>query len=146
MNIIKVFDSSFRKMREKNWDHIYVMVDLHGTIFKPSYGKEEKYEFYPDAKRALMMMSHDPEVKLILWTSTDAWFLREYLNVLEKNDIKFDCINSNPYEETTQTEVKSMSFKEKPYFNVGIDDKFGFDPETDWTEVYEWFTFLKGIY
>lgn len=25
----------------------------------------------------------------------------------------------------------------KLYFNVGIDDKFGFEPETDWVKVIE---------
>ena len=28
---------------------------------------------------------------------------------------------------------------EKLYYNVGIDDKFGFDPENDWAELYEFF-------
>ena len=28
-------------------------------------------------------------------------------------------------------------FDAKLYFNVGIDDKFGFDPVTDWAEVME---------
>lgn len=34
-------------------------------------------------------------------------------------------------------EAAFQDFSEKLYFNVGIDDKFGFDPETDWTEVIE---------
>ena len=145
MNIIKTFEAAEKRMHEKNWDCIYVMVDLHGTIFKPSYDKEEKYEFYPDAERALHLMTHDKRIKLILWTSTDYKFLRNYLDVFENHGIHFDAINGNPFEETTEAEVKSMSFKEKPYFNVGIDDKFGFEPETDWKEVYEWLVFLWGI-
>ena len=145
MNIIKVFEAAEKRMHEKNWDCIYVMVDLHGTIFKPSYDNEEKYEFYPDAERTLRLMTHDSRIKLILWTSTDYKFLRNYLDVFEEHGIKFDAINGNPFEETTEAEVKSMSFKDKPYFNVGIDDKFGFEPETDWKEVYEWLTFLWGI-
>ena len=28
-----------------------------------------------------------------------------------------------------------QNFEVKLYFNVGIDDKFGFEPETDWIKV-----------
>ena len=47
--------------------------------------------------------------------------------------IHFDYINENP-------EVGNSSFQDfsvKLYFNVGIDDKFGFDPGTDWVKVIE---------
>lgn len=145
MDIIKVFENSINKMQEKNWDCIYVMIDLHGTIFKPSYAEDEKYEFYPDAEHALHMMSQNRRIRLILWTSTDNIYIRNYLNVFENHDIHFDAINGNPYEETTETKVRSMSFKEKPYFNVGIDDKFGFEPETDWTNICEWYKKFKTI-
>ena len=30
-----------------------------------------------------------------------------------------------------------QNFEVKPYFNVGIDDKFGYEPETDWVKVIE---------
>ena len=39
MNIQKVFDNAFIRAKEKNWDYIYILVDVHGTIFKPSYSK-----------------------------------------------------------------------------------------------------------
>ena len=29
-------------------------------------------------------------------------------------------------------------FGDKLYFNVGLDDKFGFDPEKDWAEILEY--------
>ena len=48
-------------------------------------------------------------------------------------DIHFDYANENP-------EVGNTSFQNfevKLYFNVGIDDKFGFEPETDWVKVIE---------
>ena len=40
--------------------------------------------------------------------------------------------------------MASMScFDEKTYFNVGIDDKFGFDAETDWEILYNYL--VEGI-
>ena len=47
--------------------------------------------------------------------------------------IHFDYANENP-------EVGNTSFQDfevKLYFNVGIDDKFGFEPEADWIKVIE---------
>ena len=32
MNIIKAFDSVFKRAQEKHWDYIYVLVDVHGLI------------------------------------------------------------------------------------------------------------------
>ena len=38
-----------------------------------------------------------------------------------------------------ETENNDLSlFDEKTYFNVGIDDKFGFEAETDWKTIYEY--------
>ena len=31
---------------------------------------------------------------------------------------------------------KIECFDEKTYFDIGIDDKFGFEPETDWEEIF----------
>ena len=30
-----------------------------------------------------------------------------------------------------------QNFEQKLYFNVGIDDRFGFEPENDWVSVIE---------
>ena len=48
--------------------------------------------------------------------------------------IKFNHINLNTEEKNTSL----CCFDEKTYFNVGIDDKFGFDPQEDWKEVYDY--------
>ena len=44
------------------------------------------------------------------------------------------------YEEWNHAKVGNTSFQNfevKLYFNVGRDDKFGFEPETDWVKVIE---------
>lgn len=139
MNIIKSFQNAFDRMVEKEWDTVYVLVDLHGTIFRPCYKEEETYEFYPWARDVLQLLSAERSVKLILWTSTDRTYIHDYLKVLEYNDIHIDYVNHNPEVERSEDDPKQSSFAEKLYYNVGIDDKFGFDPENDWAELYEFF-------
>ena len=59
--------------------------------------------------------------------------MAEYRARFAEEGIHFDYANENP-------EVGNTSFQNfevKLYFNVGIDDKFGFEPETDWVKVIE---------
>ena len=128
------FDNAFNKMRARNWEKIYVLVDLHDTILKGCYKNEETYEWFPYAKEALDIMSHAEQISLILWTSTYDDVIKKYLEFFKNNGITFDMVNIN--HETKNTDLSC--FNEKTYFNVGIDDKFGFDAETDWENVYEY--------
>ena len=134
MNILKSFDTAFKRMKEKNWDYIYVLVDVHRTIFKPSYYDIENYEYYPCAKTVLQLLTANPKIKLILWTSTYMNEIDKYIHVMEKDYIKFDFINHNY--DVKDTDIQY--FGDKLYFNVGLDDKFGFDPEKDWVEILEY--------
>ena len=34
MNIIKAFDNAFERAQYKNWDFIYILVDVHGILHK----------------------------------------------------------------------------------------------------------------
>lgn len=121
------------RMIEKEWDKVYVLVDIHNTIFKPSYRNKETYEWFQGAKETLQYMTQCKELCLILWTSSHEEKIKEYLNVFEENGIHFDYVNENP-------EVKNddlSCFDGKLYFNIGIDDKFGFCGERgDWDIVY----------
>lgn len=122
-------------MRRRNWEKIYVLVDIHDTIFKACYYDKEEHQWYPFAKEALQIMSYANNISLILWTSSYREAIKkEYGEVFKENNIKFDYININP--ETKNNDLSC--FDEKTYFNVGIDDKFGFDAETDWEEVYNY--------
>ena len=112
MNIVKSFDAAFKRMKERNWEKIYVLVDIHDTIFEGCYHNTETYKWFPYAKEALDIMSHS---------------------------IRFDFFNRNS--ETKNTDLSC--FDEKTYFNVGIDDKFGFEAETDWEIIYNYL--VEGI-
>ena len=135
MSIENSFDRAFARMRRRNWEHIYVLVDIHDTIFKACYHEKEEHKWYPFAKEVLQLMSYATNIKLILWTSSYREVVeKDYGEVFKENKIKFDYINTNP--ETVNNELSC--FDEKTYFNVGIDDKFGFDAETDWESVYNY--------
>ena len=140
MNIIKAFDSAFKRAKAKHWDYIYILVDVHGTIFTPSYLNKEKYEFYPYAKEALQLLSKDPNIKLILWTSSTFEAAMDYGFVLNRDKIYFDYLNCNPEVEKQETDPETLDLSSKYYFNIGIDDKFGFEPETDWKRIYDYLT------
>lgn len=142
MNIIKAFDSAFKRAQAKHWDYIYILVDVHGTIFTPSYLNEEKYEYYPYAKEVLQILSKDPKIKLILWTSSTTNSIVNYKIKMIYDKISFDYVNRNPEVERQSTDPSSLDLSEKFYFNVGIDDKFGFEPETDWKTIYEYLKYF----
>ena len=132
MSIEKSFDNAFKRMKDRNWEKIYVLVDIHDTIFEACYHEKENHKWYPFTKEALQIMSYARNISLILWTSSHKESINEYLEYFKANGISFDMVNSNS--ETKNNELSC--FDEKTYFNVGIDDKFGFEAEKDWEELY----------
>ena len=143
MNIINVFENAFMRMSEKQWDCIYILIDLHGTIFTPAYNSEEKYEFYPYAKETLQLLSKRREIKLIIWSSTSDTYYKDYLTVLNNNNIFPDYFNENPEVVRQYDDPKQVSFDKKFYYNIGIDDRFGFEPQKDWKELYTFISWKK---
>jgi hypothetical protein len=128
---------SICELYDKFWEYtryekLYLLVDIHGTIFKPSFDKEETYQYYPWAKQCLQELSKDPKVVLILWSGCYTHNFMKYINKFEEDNINFNYINENP-------ECSNSSyacFDSKFYFDIGIDDKFGFDPNIDWSNFY----------
>jgi hypothetical protein len=139
MNISKSFDIAFQKMKERKWDKIYVLVDIHDTILEACYHNKEEHKWFPYAKEALEIMSHAQNISLILWSSTHPSVLEEYVAFFKENGIKFNFVNKN----TDEANTSLSCFDDKTYFNVGIDDKFGFEAEKDWKEIYDYL--VEGI-
>ena len=44
MDIAKAFEVAFNRKIEKNWEKIYVVVDIHDTILHACYENEETYD------------------------------------------------------------------------------------------------------
>ena len=80
-------------MEERLWDRIYVLVDIHDTVFHASYDKIETYEWFPYAKECLREMTKRGDIALILWTSTHREAIDNYLDVFARNGIVFDFVN-----------------------------------------------------
>lgn len=130
MNIDKTISLAFNRAKEKNWDYVVFLIDIHDTIFKATYTDDEKFEYLGKAKEALQLMSARKDIRIILWSST--FDKSKYILQLYKDNINIDAFNRN-INGIENTEI--ACFYEKPYFNVGIDNAFGFDAETDWEEV-----------
>lgn len=136
--IILAFDNALKRKKEQGWDKIYVLVDIHDTIFRACYDNDETYDAYPWSLTVLQYLTRRSDICLILWTSTYQNKINEYLTKLANYRISFDMVNCN----TEVSNTKLSCFDQKPYFNVGIDDKFGFDPNHDWKSL--WF-YLVGL-
>lgn len=135
MDIIGAFEAAFNRAKKNDWDYIVVLVDIHDTIFKACWDKPENYEYLGKAKEALQLMTRMPNIKMILWTSTYIDKLVDYMYKMSDDYICFDAVNKN-IEGIENT--KLACFDEKLYFNVGIDNAFGFDPERDWNQIYNY--------
>lgn len=129
MNVCNL-KKTFADYKAKGWDRIFVLVDVHGTII-PS-GSHDEFRFITeDAKEVLKWFSDRSEVRLILWTSS---YMTEYSRVcnwLREYGIIVDYVNQNPEAKDTAR----ACFAQKPYYNIVIDDRAGFEPETDWAEL-----------
>jgi hypothetical protein len=129
MNIFNI-ERSFRQKKERNWQRLYWLIDLHDTV---SPGKYNKFnvgrEFYPHAQEVLSYLTSREDMKLLLWTSSHMEAVHDILPWLEQHNIRFDAINENPFE---PIETQLCDFSQKPYFNIILDDKAGFEGATDW--------------
>jgi len=136
--IMKLFRNSF----EKEWFETYWAFDIHGTIFKSTYDlNESKVEFYPFAKETLELLSNRPDIKMILWTSSYPHEIESYLEIFEDNLISFDHINENP--DISSNHGNFGYYENKFYFNILFDDKSGFNPETEWREIYDYLKYCN---
>jgi hypothetical protein len=123
---------TFKKINERNWDTLYWAVDIHDTMIKSNYSTTElPKEFFPHAKEVMQRLSNRTDCVLILFTCSHNTEIKKYLELFEANKINFKFVNENPDVPNTAL----GSFDEKFYTNFYLDDKAGFDPETNWLEI-----------
>ena len=135
--LVKYLDKLLKMKEEKGWDYLYFMVDIHNTVIKSTYDKSDNFVYFPYAKEVMQILTKRSDIKLIMWTSTYPEVIEQYRNVFKVSGIEFDYVNENP--EMDDDYIRC--FIEKFYYDIGIDDKFGFDAETDWKEIYD---YLQG--
>ena len=124
------------KFRKRNWVKSYWLVDIHETMIVPTWesGRTD-HEFYPMAKETMQILSKREDICLILYTCSWPAEVEDYLKFFEDNGIHFSYVNVNP-------EVTSSGygcFDTKPYMNVLLDDKSGFNAYTDWQPIYDYY-------
>lgn len=136
LSISQTFGRAFDTMKKRNWEKIFVLVDIHDTIIKSDYCIDiQNPQFYPNALEVLEMLTFRKDVSLILWSSCTTEKLKEYqIEFIKHGHVIFDHFNYNPEVQSTEY----ACFADKPYFNVIIDDKAGFDAENDWTELLDY--------
>ena len=129
MNIFSI-EKAFKEKRERNWDKLYWLIDLHGVVIEPKYNLYNKdAKIYPHCRRFFKWANNRRgDMVTILWTSSYPKAIKDIQEKLYKSGIIFDYCNENP-------EVRSDSlcdFSKKPYFNILLDDKSSFCGPTDW--------------
>ena len=124
---------AFKTARDRNWDKVYWLIDVHGTICKSDYANDKgiQREFFPGAKETLQELTRRADCCLILWTCSWQDDINDILSWLKNNGINMDHVNVNPEVESN----KLSNFQAKIYCNVILDDKAGFEGETDWVFV-----------
>lgn len=132
--ITRAIENCLRNARERGWEKTYWAIDIHGTILKPNYRHNEiSREFYPHAIEVLQLLSKRKDIVKILYTCSYPHEIEQYIEYFAEHAIHFDHINKNP-------EVVDGGYgyyNDKFYFNVLMDDKAGFDGETDWKIIRE---------
>ena len=132
--ITRAIENCLYNARTKGWSKTYWAFDIHGTILKPTHKSGVlSTEFYPYAKEVLQLISRQPDIVRILYTCSYPNEITGYLRYFERYRIHFDYVNENP-------DVCAGAYghyDRKFYFNVLFEDKAGFDPLTDWKEIYQ---------
>ena len=137
---------AFTRRYQRHYPELFIAVDIHGTIFKPTKHtfisddgcesvKSSTNELipYPFALEALKALSIIPFVRLILWTSSNNKELNKCREVLESAGVKISFVNENPICQNNDY----CNFSSKFCFDILLDDKAGFDPENDWDAILE---------
>lgn len=127
MNIFNI-ERSFQLKAAREWDTLYVAIDLHGTVIPPYH---HTIEFYPGAIEVLKWFNKRKDFKIILWTSSWWQETELFLMKAKKEGVHFDFVNENPLEKNRG----HACFDRKFYMNIILDDKAGFVGETDWALV-----------
>ncbi len=130
--LMNFISHAFHKVNAKGWPFVYFAIDVHDTIFKGTYKKNNEGKvFYPWAKEVLQNLSENPKVKLIIYTSSHVGPAQDVIRWLAEHDIKIFALNENPDHKGTEL----CDFSRKFYFDILFEDKGGFEGWHDWFKI-----------
>ena len=133
--IVKAVERAYKVMAERNWDTVYWAVDLHGVCLHSNYATGGYQWINEDVPRVLKLLSDRPETKIVLWSSVYPDEKSDIIGFFNDHGIMVWDFNGNAGEPNT----KVSCFEEKFYFSILLDDKAGFDPETDWKVIEQFY-------
>lgn len=134
MSAVKAFINANTRKDERDWDTLYILLDIHGTVLLPNWDGVA-HEFYPLAVEALQEICKDPTYKIIMWTCSKEEDRAIYKKMLEDRGINIYAVNENP---DTEGVLDWGDYSQKLYCNVLLDDKSGFDPYEEWQEILDY--------
>lgn len=141
MALLDALEKMILSAQRKNWDRVYIAVDIHDVIVHGNYKSDElPTNFLKDAKSTLQLLSKRDDVCLIMFSCSHPVELVKYDTFFRDHDIIFDYINKNP--EVPDTALGC--YKDKMYFNIYLEDKAGFI-ESDWAIVKKVFSVLPTL-
>ena len=120
---------------ERGWDHIAIAVDLHGTVFKSTYAPGLATEYYPHAKECLQELTKRSDILMYMYTGTPEDLRFQYAALFATVDIDIDIDAEFAMSKMNIKDNEFQNFDDKPYFNVLLEDKAGFDPKIDWMDI-----------
>lgn len=128
MNIFNI-ERTFTEKAKRRWQKIFIAVDVHDVILEGKYNlNNDGAGYMPNAIRVLQQWSKREDVSLILFTSGHIGPTSKILDQLETRGVNFKHVNNNP--ECPNDAL--CDFSKKFYFNILLEDKAGFEGQTDW--------------
>jgi len=135
MSIDRAIRRSFQKKYDNGWEEfprMFWAIDLHGVILKSTYREAfGEQDLNKDCIDVLRWLSNHSNMSIILFTASNQSYIDEVMTFFKKLGIRFDHVNTNP-------EIQTKGFcnvDKKFYFDILIDDKAGFEIDSDWSLV-----------
>ena len=127
----QIINKAFQKAEAKGYENIFWAIDLHETIFQGDYVPGSPGTIFHNDMIDAMQLINELSGIIILWTSSRGSTIYKAMQRLRSMDITVHFQNDNP-----KVHPDSLcSFYPKFYFDILLDDKAGFDMQTDWTEI-----------
>lgn len=128
----------FGQLERRKWEYTYWAFDLHGTILMPNYeAGNVPTKFYPYSKEVLQMLSKREDIVMFMYTCSHPHEQDQYVKFFTDLGIDFKWVNEN--QEVLTDNNGYGYYEDKPYFNVLLEDKAGFDPMEDWEDIRDYF-------
>ena len=134
-SILKAVKRAETTANNRHYDTIFWAIDLHGVILHSTYAQGHYRVTNDHAITFMRYLSAIERHRIIIWSSCHDEEKPAIIAFLESHGIKVDYFNENPEVENTH----SGAFDQKFYFSILLDDKAGFDPDTDWEALIDYY-------